>query len=110
MIKLFGISIKAIFTYLANFLTCYYFINLFKVLMPFNQDEIDIIKIVGSAIVALSAAVYWVVKIIHARASYKKEQYLLDLRIDVKKRYLNRKNTQDDMDDLMEMDDKYIRK
>ena len=78
--------------------------------MPFNQDEIDIIKIVGSAIVALSAAVYWVVKIIHARASYKKEQYLLDLRIDVKKRYLNRKNTQDDMDDLMEMDDKYIRK
>lgn len=110
MIKLFGISIKAIFTYLANFLTCYYFINLFKVLMPFNQDEIDIIKIVGSAIVALSAAVYWVVKIIHARASYKKEQYLLDLRIDVKKRYLNRKNTQDDMDDLMEMDDKFISK
>lgn len=78
--------------------------------MPFNQEEIDIIKIVGSAVVAFTAAVYWVIKIIHARASYKKEQYLLDLKIDVKKRYLNRKNTEDDMEDLMQKDDKFIKR
>lgn len=111
MVKLFGVSIKALISYLFNGITCYYFINLFKIFMPFSDTEIDKIKIVGSILVAVFASLYWIIKGINSLVElpYKKRERRIRERIseleEIKKRMeIMSEMTKEDIDKILKND------
>lgn len=111
MVKLFGVSIKVIISYLFNWVTCYYFIYLFRITMPFSDTEIDKIKIAGSILVAVFASLYWIIKGINSLVElpYKKRERRIRERIseleEIKKRMeIMSEMTKEDIDKILKND------
>jgi len=111
MIKLFGISIKTLINYFFNGVTCYYFINVLKVILPFTDSQIDNIKIAGSLLVAIFASIYWIIRGINSliELPYKKRERRIRERIseleEIKKRMeIMNDMTKDDIDKILKND------
>lgn len=73
-------------------------------LASYSLSELLTLDKTGSVVVSVVAVLFWLLRAYQSNKKHKKEQELLDLEIDIKKRYINRKDMQDEIDKLLKND------
>lgn len=76
----------------------------------YSLAELFTMDKVGSLIVSIVAIFFWVMRGVQSHKKHKKEQQLLDLEMDIKRRYLNRKHNEDDIKELLDNDNNFIKR
>lgn len=70
----------------------------------YSLSELLTLDKIGSVVVSIVAVLFWLLRAYQSNKKHKKEQLLLDLEIDIKKMYINRKDMQDEIEMLIKND------
>lgn len=73
-------------------------------LASYSLSELFTLDKIGSVVVSIVAVLFWLLRAYQSNKKHKKEQQLLDLEIDIKKMYINRKDMQDEIEKLIKND------
>ena len=111
MIKIFGYSLNVISSYVFNGITCYYFINLTKVLFSFSEEDVSSIQVYSGLIVAIFASIYWLIRGVNAlmeipfkRKDRKRKEKISELEEMLKRAQIMNEMTKEDIKKLLEND------
>lgn len=85
-------------------ITGYSMLDAFLTLATYSLSELLKIDKIGSVFVSIVAVLFWLLRAYQSNKKHKKEQLLLDLEIDIKKMYINRKDMQDEIEKLIKND------
>lgn len=85
-------------------ITGYSMLDASLTLATYSLSELLTIDKIGSVVVSIVAVSFWVLRAYQSIKKHKKEQDLLNLEIDIKKMYINRKDMQDEIEKLIKND------
>lgn len=85
-------------------ITGYSMLDASLTLAAYSLSEILTLDKIGSVVVSIVAVLFWLLRAYQSNKKHKKEQQLLDLEIDIKKMYINRKDMQDEIEKLIKND------
>lgn len=85
-------------------ITGYSMLDASLTLATYSLSELLTIDKIGSVVVSIVAVLFWVLRAYQSIKKHKKEQDLLNLEIDIKKMYINRKDMQSEIDKLLKND------
>lgn len=85
-------------------ITGYSMLDASLTLATYSLSELLTIDKIGSVVVSIVAVFFWVLRAYQSIKKHKKEQDLLNLEIDIKKMYINRKDMQSEIDKLLKND------
>jgi hypothetical protein len=113
MAKIFTYSLEVLSYYFFNGVTFYCMINLFKKWLNLQDSDVSELKIYSSAIVALFASIYWLIRGFNAimELPYKKRERKIKERISEleelqKRSQILNEMTKEDIKKLLENDNK----